>query len=160
MGPGPGDRIDLREYHRVLLGLSVALMIGVLVMTGGAWMMVASGTFQPFLGLQPGVRLGVGFFLLLLLGASYPVARAAGSGDPPENRREALSQVQTRVMVAMATRDAVGGMAAVVILLTGDIVLGGSVAAATLLAMASDLPRIGVLEEAVRGLPPEGTAAS
>jgi hypothetical protein len=43
-------------------------------------------------------------------------------------------------------------MAAVLILLSGDVLVGGTVAAATLVAMVSDLPAIDDLEAAVRGL--------
>lgn len=135
--------------------ISMALIGSVAVMVGGAWALVASGTFQPFLSLQLPVRIGVGVFLLVLLAATYPLSRAVGSGGRPESREEALSIVQTRVMVGMAVRDAVGAMSAVLILLAGDVTLGGTVGALTLVSMVTSLPRLEQLEEATRGLPAE-----
>ena len=155
---GPGRRPggdSVAEYHRVLVLMSWALMGSVAVMVGGAWTLVATGTFQPFLGLQTPVRIGVGVFLVLLLGSAYPLSRAVGAGARPATRERALAVVQTRVMVGMAVRDAVGAMAAVLILLAGDVVLGGTVGALVLASMALALPRREQLEEAVRGLPPE-----
>lgn len=144
------------EYHRVLLTVSAALMVSVALMVGVAWFLVTSGQFQPFIGLQPAVRIGVGIFLLGLLGSSYPLSRAVGTGERPRSREKALANVQTSVMIGMAVRDAVGAMAAVLILLAGDLVLGGTVAVLVLLSMGSSLPRREQLEEAVRGLPAAG----
>lgn len=151
--PAAGDpgSSTLREYHRVLVGISWALIAGVAVMAGGAWFLVTTGTFTPFLGFTAPVRIGIAVFLVLLLLAAGPLERAVGGGEPPEDEAAALGRVQTRVMVGMAVRDAVGAMAAVLILLSGDLLVGGSVAAATLVAMASDLPTIDDLEAAVRG---------
>lgn len=132
--------------------MSIALMVSVALMVGVAWFLVATGRFQPFIGLQPVVRIGVGIFLVALLGASYPLSRAVGSGDRPTSREEALGHVQTSVMIGMAVRDAVGAMAAVLILLAGDLVLGGTVAVLAFLSMGLALPRREQLEEAVRGL--------
>jgi hypothetical protein len=156
-GRGRGaDRAEasIGEYHRVLTFVSLALLGSVALMVGGAWALVATGAFQPFLGLRLPVRIGVGVFLIVLLAAAYPLSRAVGSGNRPETREEALARVQTRVTVGMAVRDAVGAMAAVLILLAGDIVLGGTVGALVLVSMAAALPRRDQLEEAVRGLPP------
>ena len=155
MTPSPeGDprSSTLREYHRVLVGISWALIGGVAAMAGGAWFLVATGTFHPFLGFSTPVRIGIAVFLVLLLLAAGPLQRAVGGGEPPEDEAAALARVQTRVMVGMAVRDAVGAMAAVLILLSGDVLVGGSVAAATLVAMVSDLPAMDDLEAAVRGL--------
>lgn len=152
VGEGSGS---IGEYHRVLTIVSLALAGSVTVMVGGAWVLVATGAFQPFLGLRGPARLGVALFLALLLAAAYPLSRAVGSGSRPASREEALARVQTRVMVGMAIRDAVGAMAAVVVLLAGDVVLGGTIGALALVSMAVALPRRGDFEEAVRGLPPE-----
>ena len=148
--PGGADRSTLREYHRVLVGLSWALIAGVAAMAGGAWFLVAAELFQPFLGFTTPVRIGIAVFLVLLLLSAGPLKRAVGGDGPPSNPAEALSRVQTRVMVGMAVRDAVGAMAAVLILLSGDLLVGGSAAVATLVAMVSDLPGLDDLEEAVR----------
>ncbi len=152
--PGPPDPSGstLREYHRVLVGISWALIAGVAAMAGGAWFLVATGTFLPFLGFTTPVRIGIAVFLVLLLLAAGPLERAVGGGEAAEDEAAALSRVQTRVMVGMAVRDAVGAMAAVLILLSGDLLVGGSAAAATLVAMVSNLPRMDDLEAAVRGL--------
>jgi hypothetical protein len=147
---------SIEEYHRVLVTVSLALMASVALFVGVAWVLVATERFQPFIGLQPGVRIGVGAFLLALLGASYPLSRAVGGDSPPDTREKALSNVQTRVMVGMAMRDAVGAMAAVLILLAGDVVLGGTLAFLVLLSMGLSLPGREQLDEAARGLPSGG----
>ncbi len=152
----PPDEGSISEYHRVLLTISVALMGSVALMVGIAWVLVATGRFQPFIGLQPAVRIGVGVFLMALLGASYPLSRAVGTGEPITSREQALADVQTRVMIGMAVRDAVGAMAAVLILLAGDAVLGGTLGVVVLVSMGLSLPRREQLEEAVRGLPAAG----
>ena len=151
--PGPGGS-SLEEYHRVLVGLSWALIAGVAAMAGGAWFLVASGGFQPFLNFTTPVRIGIAVFLVLLLLVAGPVTRTASRGERPRDARTALSRLQTEVMVGMAVRDAVGAMAAVLILLSGDWVVGGTTAAAALVAMISDLPTLDDLRDAVRGLPP------
>lgn len=148
------DENSIEEYHRVLTLVSIALLGSVAVMVVGAWALVATGTFQPFLGLRLPVRIGVGVFLVVLLGAAYPLSGAVGTGGRAETREDALSRVQTRVMVGMAVRDAVGAMAAVLILLAGDVVLGGTIGVLVLMSMAAALPRREQLQEAVRGLPP------
>lgn len=154
-GPEPDrDEDSIGEYHRVLSLVSLALLGSVALMVGGAWALVATGAFQPFLGVRPPVRIGIGVFLIVLLGAAYPLSRAVGADRRPGTRQEALAREQTRVMVGMAVRDAVGAMAAVLILLAGDVVLGGTLGAMVLVSMAAALPRRDQLEEAVRGLPP------
>ena len=71
-------------------------------------------------------------------------------------REKALAVLQTRVMVGMAIRDAVGAMAAVLILLAGDTVLGGTLGALVLVSMGAALPNRQAFEDAVRGLPEAG----
>jgi hypothetical protein len=135
----------------------MALLASVVLLVGGAWVMVATGTFQPFLGLRGAARIGVALFLVLLLAAAHPLSRAVGTGRRPDSREEALAGVQTRVMVGMAIRDAVGAMAAVVILLAGDVLLGGTVGVLAVVGMIASIPRREELEEAVRRVPAGGS---
>ena len=137
-------------------GGSSVLMASVVILVGGAWALVATGAFQPFLGFRPPVRIAIGVFLVALLLAAYPLSRAVGGGARPESREQALAVLQTRVMVGMAIRDAVGAMAAVLILLAGDTVLGGTLGALVLVSMGAALPNRQAFEDAVRGLPEAG----
>ena len=132
-GPPGGSSVD--EYHRILTVLSLALMASVVILVGGAWALVATGAFQPFLGFRPPVRIAIGVFLVALLLAAYPLSRAVGGGPRP---------------------DAVGARAAVLILLAGDTVLGGTLGALVLVSMGAALPNRQAFEDAVRGLPEAG----
>ena len=71
---------------------------------------------------------------------------------------EALPAIEHTLdrVVSAACAEAVGAMAAVLILLAGDVVLGGTLAFLVLLSMGLSLPGREQLDEAARGLPSGG----
>lgn len=147
--PIPPD-LDLDQAHRVLLFLCLALGGGVVVMAGVALALVYSGAYPPFLGFPQGVRIGVGIFLGLLLGVSYPVHRTAGGSTPVTDAASALQAFQTRTITAMAIREFVGIAGSVLILLSRDLLVGGTLAALSVVSILLALPRKEDLREAVR----------
>lgn len=145
-----GLQVDLDQAHRVLLIICLALAGGVAVMAGVAVMLVQTGTFPPFLGFSQGVRVGVAIFLALLLVASYPIHRMAGGAVAVTDAASALQAFQTRVITAMAIREFVGIAGAVLMLLSRDFVVGGTLAALSVITILLALPRREDLREAVR----------
>jgi hypothetical protein len=144
----PGVSVD--QAHRVLTIICLALVGGVVTMAGVSVILVTSGTFPPFLGYPEAVRLGVGAFLLLLLGASYPVYRHAGGATNPDEPGGALSAFQTKVIAAMALREFVGIAGGLLILLSRDMVLGGTLVVLSVATMLLALPRKEDLREALQ----------
>ena len=145
-----GLAVDLDQAHRVLIIICLALAGGVAVMAGVALMLLHTGAFPPFLGFSRGVRVGVAIFLALLLAASYPVHRMAGGAVEVTDAASALQAFQTRVITAMAMREFVGIAGSVLILLSRDMVVGGSLAALSVITILLALPRKDDLREAVR----------
>lgn len=147
---GSAPAVDLDQAHRVLLIICLALAGGVAVMAGVALMLLYTGAFPPFLGFSPGVRIGVAVFLALLLGASYPVHRMAGGATAVTDGASALQAFQTRVITAMAMREFVGIAGSVLILLSRDLAVGGTLAALSVITILLALPRKDDMREAVR----------
>ncbi|HSG46987.1 MAG TPA: hypothetical protein VLA43_04130 [Longimicrobiales bacterium] len=145
-----GPAVDLDQAHRVLIIICLALAGGVAVMAGVALMLLHTGAFPPFLGFSQGVRVGIALFLALLLAASYPVHRMAGGAVEVTDAASALQAFQTRVITAMAMREFVGIAGSVLILLSRDMVVGGSLAALSVFTILLALPRKDDLREAVR----------
>lgn len=148
--PHRDEPVDLDQAHRVLLVICLALAGGVIVMAGVAFALVSGGHFPPFLGFPAGIRIGIAVFLGLLLGASYPVHRAAGGFQEVTDAATALQSFQTRVITAMAMREFVGMAGSVLILLSRDIAVGGTLAALSVVSILLALPRKADMQEAVR----------
>jgi len=148
--PDSGLPVDLAQAHRVLLIICLALAGGVAVMAGVAFMLVQTGTFPPFLGFSPAVRLGVAAFLFLLLAASYPIHNMAGGAVAVTDAASALQAFQTRVITSMAVREFVGIAGSVLILVSRDLAVGGTLAALSVITILLALPRREDLREAVR----------
>lgn len=142
--------VDLDQAHRVLLVISLALAGGVALMAGVSLILVQGGHFTAFLGFSPAVRVGVAVFLALLLGASYPVYRLAGGPSEVPGAASGLQAFQTRVITAMAMREFVGMAGAVLILLSRDLALGGTMSVLAVASILLSLPRKKELAEAVR----------
>lgn len=142
--------VDLDQAHRVLLVISLALAGSVAVMAGVSLILVQGGHFTAFLGFSPVVRVGVAVFLALLLGASYPVYRLAGGPSEVPGAASALQAFQTRVITAMAMREFVGMAGAVLILLSRDLAVGGTLSVLAVASILLSLPRRKELAEAVR----------
>lgn len=141
--------VDLNQAHRVLLVICVSLAGGVVIMAGVALVLVDGGHFPPFLGYSPPVRVGVGVFLTLLLAASYPIHRLAGGSVPASDAATALQAFQTRVITAMAVREFVGIAGSVLILLSRDLAVGGTLAGLSVVTILLALPRKEDMREAV-----------
>lgn len=146
----PDPPVDLDQAHRVLLFICIALAAGVAVMALVAYGLVSGGYFPPFLGFDSGVRIGVAVFLGLLLGASYPVHRLAGGSQEVTDPATALQAFQMRVITAMAMREFVGIAGSVLILLSRDLAVGGTLAALSVAAILLALPRKADMREALR----------
>ena len=142
---------DLDQSYRVLLIISLAMAGGVALFAGIAAFVVSTGQFDPFMGWPGWVRGSIAAFLIVLLAASYPLYRLAGGAPRPGDPYAALSVFQTKVIVANGVRDAVGIMGAVLILFAGDLVLGGSVAIASVVTILLSLPRKDDMRAALRG---------
>ena len=134
-------QVSIDHAHRVLLGICIALAGSVFVMASVSLVLVSSGTFPPFLGFSPTVRIGVGVFLVLLLGASYPIYRRAGEGVQGDGPDDALAAFQTKVIAAMAVREFVGIAGGLLILLSRDMVLGGTLVVLSIGTILLALPR-------------------
>ena len=141
---------DLDQAHRILLFICIALAAGVAVMALVAYVLVSAGYFPPFLGFSSGVRIGIAVFLGLLLGASYPVHRLAGGSEEITDPATALQAFQIRVITAMAMREFVGIAGSVLILLSRDLVVGGTLAALSVVAILLALPRKEDMREALK----------
>ncbi|MDT8340167.1 MAG: hypothetical protein RQ751_01525 [Longimicrobiales bacterium] len=145
-----GPSVDVDQAYRVLVGICLVLAGGVVLAAGGAWAVLEAGLFPPFLGFPAWVRWSVGAGLLVLLAASYPAHRAAGGAVAVTDAATALQAFQTRVITAMAMREFVGMAGAVLILLSRDLLVGGTLAGLAVLSILLALPRREDLREAVR----------
>lgn len=142
--------VDVDQAHRVLTFLCLSLAGSVALMAGVSALLVTTGAFPPFLGYPQAVRLGVGIFLILLLGASYPLYGLAGGSGEASDPAGAVTAFQTRVITSMAVREFVGIAGALLILLSRDFILGGTLAGLSLITIVLALPRKEDLLEAVR----------
>lgn len=154
-GPGEGDsllrRVEVDTAHRVLLLLSLSLAGSVAIFAVVAVVLGELGIFPPFLGYPAPVRTGIGVFLVGLLVLSYPMYRWAGGGEGEAGSTSAaLGRLQTRTMVANAMREAAGIMGCLLVLLSGDRVLGLSIAGLAVATILLSLPTRADVEAAVR----------
>lgn len=147
---GPPSDVDAATAHQVLRIISMGLAATVAIFGVVALVLNRTGVFPPFLGYPTSVRVGIAVFLVFLLGISYPLYGWAGGAEPPKTPEEALSRLQIRVMVANATRDAAGIMGCLLILLTGDLWLGATVAALAVVTILLSVPSRDDVESAIR----------
>lgn len=142
-------RVEVDTAHRVLVLFSVFLAGSVAIFAVVAVVLGELELFPPFLGYPASVRAGIGVFLVGLLALSYPMQRWAG-GDDGTDAAAALSKLQTGTMVANAMRDAAGIMGCLLVLLSGDRVLGLTVAGLAVASILLSLPTRADVEAAVQ----------
>ena len=135
--------------HRTLLILTLALVLGVL----GFGIVVAilslgggESSFSVTLPIQAIVGVGA---LALLTGAHF-VGSALSRSGPGSSTDEVAERIRTGVIVAMAMRESVGIMGAVLGLLSGELVLMSALVAASAATMLLGLPGRDELEHRLR----------
>lgn len=141
---------DLDQAYRVLLIICLALVFGVVAFAGVAAFLSSSGAFPGFLGFSPLVRTGIAVGFLVLLVGAYPLQSMAGGPVPVDDAASALQAHQTKTIVGMAVREFVGIAGGVLILLSGDLVLGGTLVGLTVITMLLALPRKEEMRAAMR----------
>ena len=147
---GAPPEVDLDQAYKVLVGLSLAFAGGVALFAVVSVFLVQTGSFTPFMGYTGLVRGAVAAFVILLIGSSWPLYRLAGGAVSADDPNAALSAFQIKVIVANAIREAAGLMGGVLILLFGDLLVGGTAAALSVGAILLSLPRKDDMREALR----------
>lgn len=145
--PSGARGITAASVHRTLRIVSLALAGALAAFALGAAVLVAADAFHPFLQLNQTVRAGVAVFLGGLLWAAGPISRAARRS---EDGAEPLDALQRGVIAGLAVRDVVGVMGAVLILLAGDLWLGGAAALLAGVEMVRAVPSTEVLRAELR----------
>jgi len=144
-------QVEVDTAHRVLQLLSLSLAGSVAVFAIVAVLLGELELFPPFLGYPASVRTGIGVFLFGLLALSYPMYRWAGGDQPVDSPAAALSRLQIRTMVANVMREAAGIMGCLLVLLSGDRVLGLTVAGLAIFTILLSLPTREDVATAIQG---------
>ena len=143
-------RERVQSVHNRGVILTAALAMGHLALAGVATGFVLSGSLEPAFSTTPLLRGAVAVMGLLMLGAATVIGGRLAEAPAGATPDDAAQRYPTGLVVGMALREAVGLAGAMLILLAGDLVVGGALVAAALLTMIAAAPRRADIESRLR----------
>lgn len=137
------------SLHRTLLLLTLALVSGV-VGFGVVVAVLSVGGREATLAISVPVQAMIGAGALSILVAAGFVGSAVSRPEPGSSADAAADRIRTGVIVAMAMRESVGLLGAVLGLLSGELLLMSALVAASAAMMVLGVPGRDALEHTLR----------
>ena len=135
--------------HRTLLLLTLALVSGVLGFAAVVTVLTLRGQ-EASMALSLPLQAGVALVGVALLTTAQGMGSALSRTEPGADADATAERIRTGVIVAMALRESVGLMGAVLGLVTGELLLMAALVAASAATMMLGLPGRDALEHTLR----------